>query len=292
MKYFKLFNIALAACAISLSACSDNEPGNDGKDHGEDPGVIEDPKGEMEQYTPAESKDFLESSANEFLSKINPDDQKELIELGSYFNDKYADLEFPYDEDDFRTPVKNLMKNLVRGAKGVNPSTLSRAVKSYVYSIDFSQVAGIYEPKGDEWRRTGDSSDIIVRFTDNAGAACEVKAVASKDQNDEIEFAYEEYDDWYYDYETGEYVDIYNNITVKARVPKNVTVTVTRSGKELVNVQVATVLDIKNHKFTADVNGKVMNLTVTAKPKATTAALPKIQKLQSTAPPCWSPKPQ
>lgn len=261
MKYLKHLGFAMAACAVLLMSCGGEEPEPNPNPN---PGGGDNPGGEETgQYTPAESKRFLEQSALDVLEYFNTDDQKELLVVGNYFMENFADLGFP-EFDVRKCPAKSFMQSLLRGAAGLNPSALSRAAKSYVYSLDFAEFSGIYQPGKYEWVRVGDSSDIILRFNDGSGNACELKAVASKNENDQIEFSFEEWDDYEYNPATGYYEDIYADVTVKARVPKTVTVTMTKGGKELVNVKVNTTIDIKGHKLNATVDGKVMNITVNA----------------------------
>lgn len=254
MKFFKSINLAIAAaCAVTFAACSDSD----------DNGGISEGNGESEQLTPTKTKEYLDDAAQELVTVFNAADQKELIELGSYFEANFADLEFPSFDSKNKSTVKAFMSTLKKGVANLSASTISRAAQNFVYSLDFSQLAGVYEPGNYEWERTADSNDIIFRFKNAKGETCELKAVASKDANEQIEWSVED-EDWYYDEDNDNYhYEEFTN-TYKVTIPKTVTVRLTDGGKQLANIKTTTSISLKGHTVAADVDAAIMNITAKA----------------------------
>ncbi len=237
-----------------LASCSDKN----------DDGPIDQPKGDMEVMTPEESKTYLQNTATEFLDLFKPADQKEVIELAAYFSDEYGDYELPSnfdieeEEDDdilYYSPAKYI-KNLADAARG-DLDGLTRAAYVYTYNINFDRFTGIYEPnkRNEEWVKTGDSKDIIFRFTDKNGQTVELKATQAGGTSD-FDFSYSE---------TYEYYDEKETYNYYISIPKTVTATLTQGGKELANSTVTSSIDVNGHKVNAEVSANMCNLAVSAK---------------------------
>lgn len=251
-----LYRSAVAATvALSLAACSDDDK----------PKETEDPKGEMEQLTPTESKKFLETTANEFLGKFRAADQRDLIVLASYFDEEYADLEAPeefdIDEEESVNPAVTYIRELARAIKSADASRAGAAAIKYTYTLDPAKFKGVYEPGVSRWIRKADSKDIIFRFTDAAGKQCELKAEMSDKTSDGEVSVFDEY----YDYETGTYVENGEEYVYKFRIPKDVTVTLTCGGSELASAKVNSDLSVSGHKVSVTANVKAANLDAAVK---------------------------
>ena len=251
-----------ALSLLLLASCGDKD-----KEEIENP---EGPQGSgsMTEMTPAESKEYLQNTATEFLNLFNPQDQKQAIELAAYFSSEYADYDAP-DEFELepdgkgRTPAAYI-KAIGDAAKG-DLDALTRAATSYSYTIKFDKFAGIYEPNSryEQWVKTGNSKDIVFRFYDRNGQTAELKISQSGGASD-VDFSVMDWD-YDYDYSTGYWEEFEIKYNYFLSIPKNVTAVLTDNGKELANSTVISSIDIKGHKISADVTAKLMNVNMTAK---------------------------
>lgn len=218
-------------------------------------GLDDQGSGSMEQMTPTESKQYLQEVGKEFLGYFNPTDQKEAIELSSYFMDNYGDLdmpeEFDFEDYDYWYSPAEIFRAIGLTAKG-DAVAMSRASYYYTYTVDFERCKGIYEPGRYRWNKVSDSKDIVFRFTGPMGSRCEMKIVGEGKTNS-FQYTYEE--SWYNDIYRDEY-----NISV----PKKLTLTVTKNSNQIAIARVDTDIDIDGHKYTADVEATVANIGVKA----------------------------
>ena len=248
MKKFIYGLAAVATLSLGFTSCSDKD--DDGI------GDIDQGSGTMEAYSPEESKEFLEKTATEALNLLNPEDQREVIELCSYFLETYGDLDLPENfdvEEDEDNYLSNYMKSTLRGLASGQPSMLTRAAVDYVYDIDFDNFKGVYTPGRYEWVKTDDSNDVIFRFNNKAGQACELKAVGSSNYYD-TSFEWTEED--YYD---GDEVSQYN-----FRVPAQVNVTLTAGGKQLASAKVNSNVNFSAHNLSVNAEVSVANISAVA----------------------------
>lgn len=257
MKKFLYGITALGMCAFSMTSCSDKD--NDGPGFGD--GSFDEGEGTMEVYTPEESKIFLEKTATEALNLLNPEDQREVIELCAYFVDTYGDLDLPenfdIEEDQYDSSINEYMSTSGKAIATADPSYITRAAVDYVYNIDFDNFKGVYEPENYEWVKVGDSDDVIFKFQNAAGQQCELKANGSS-KTYETSFEWDD-NDYYYN-ETSQF---------NFKVPTIVTLTLTAGGKELVNTKVESNINFAAHNFNITVNAKVANITAVANTTAT-----------------------
>lgn len=244
-----LFVLSLCTMAgLSMTSCSDND--NDGL------GDINQGSGTMETMSPEESKKFLEETATTALNMLNPDDQKALIQLCSYFLDRYEDLDLPENfevEEDTRSFLNEFFYETTRAVGSADASYLTRVAVDYVYNINFENFKGIYQPGKYEWEKIGDSNDVIFRFTGVNGQNCELKATGSSNYYD-TSFEWTE-DDYY-----GDEITQYN-----FHIPAQVKVTLTEGNTQLAECQVNSNVNFAYHNFTIDCQVKVANITAEAK---------------------------
>lgn len=250
----------LGMSLILLSSCGDKD---DNKvDNPEGPQG----SGTMQEMTPEESKVFIQNTATEFLNLFNPQDQRQVIELATYFSSEFEDYdapeEFESDNDGkSRTPAPYI-KAIGQAAKG-DLDALTRAAYTYSYSIKFDKLAGVYEPNAREerWVKTGNSEDIVFKFINKNGKPVEMKVRQSGGTSDfhfsEI-YREEELINGHWDEYEVEYKYFLS-------LPKNVTATLTENGKELANSTVTSSIDIDGHKISASTNATLMNLKAIAK---------------------------
>lgn len=249
-----------ALCLAMLASCSDDK-----KTEVDNP---EGPQGNgtMEVMTPEESKVFLQDAAVDFLDKFKPEEQKALIELAAYFDSEYAGYDLPdnFNLDEASYSPARYLRQLAKAAKG-DIDALTRAANSYSYTVKFDRFAGIYEPVSskEEWVKTGNSNDIVFRFTNAASQPVELKISQSGGVSD-LDYTYTE-TDWEYDYNTGEGKDVEYKYTYYLSIPKNVTTSLTENGNSLAHATVVSSIDVKGHTLSADVDATLMNLRATAK---------------------------
>lgn len=250
----------LGMSLLLLSSCGDKD--NNKIDNPDGPQG----SGTMQEMTPEESKEFLQNTATEFLNLFNPQDQKQAIELAAYFSSEFEDYdapeEFEIDDDaNSRTPAP-YMKAIGQAAKG-DLDALTRAAYSYSYTIKFDKFAGVYEPNAREekWVKTGNSKDIVFRFTNKSGQPVEMKVSQSGGTSD-FDFSVIDWDEEWSNGQWNEYEIEYKYFL---SVPKNVTASITENGKELANSTVISSIDIDGHKISADVNATLMNVKAIAK---------------------------
>lgn len=234
---------------------------------GKDDNEIDNPEGpqgsgSMQEMTPEESKEFLQNTATEFLNLFNPQDQKQAIDLAAYFSSEFEDYDAPDEfniEPDGRNRIPTpYIKALGQAAKG-DLDALTRAAMTYSYTLKFDRFAGVYEPesKSEKWVKTGDSKDIIFKFTNQSNQPVEMKVSQSGGSYD-VDFSVM---DW--DYDSYEEYEIQYNYFLS--VPKNVTASLIENGKELANSTVVSSVDVKGHKINADVNATLMNIKALCK---------------------------
>lgn len=198
--------------------------------------------GEDKLLTPAESKQYLEAVATDFLKLFKPEDQREAIELANHFVNTYGDLEAPaeweLDETDegYNMP-RRIMTGLYRTVVRRDLTALSRAFDN-VY--DFKRFAGIYEPGNGIWRKTGNSNDIVFKFTDGSGSACTVTATGTGSE-------------W-------EITSDGNTI----RTPENVVAKVVKGSTTIAQATVRSNYSEKNHTASTAINAVVANIEATS----------------------------
>lgn len=257
---FKKFSY-LSVCAVlafGAYSCSDSDP-----DDPQKPDTPDEPSGTMEILTPAQSKQFLESTATDFLNKFRAADQRQLIELAAYAGEKYGDLEAP---EEFEISPVNPAKMIGALAKAFSHADASRAgtvIFEYTYKLDFSQFTGIYVPGRDSWVKQGDSKDIIFRFDDAKGNKCELKATAAGGAS---EVNFKDYDyDYDYDYSNDDYTEYEYISNFEVKIPKNLTITLTAGSTTLIDAKVVSDINVKGHRCTIDADITVANLKALAK---------------------------
>lgn len=245
--------LVIGSCAAFLTAC-----GGDDKDDPNGP-VNPDAPVVDNEMTPTESKKYLEETATEFMSKFRPAEQQELIELSSYFDQYYGDLDWPENFDFESTGTPKAMMNALGEVGRCNVSAFASAAITYSYDINFDKIKGVYQPKDGEWVKVSESQDLVFRFTNSKGGDAQLTVKASGEVSN-IDFTTTDWD-YTYDDVTGNYneYDIENKYNLA--LPHEVTYTLISDGKTLANGKVVSSVDFKNHKFALQAETNVMNVT-------------------------------
>ncbi len=265
MKIIKyLVNGATAvALACSFAACGgddEDEPeGGNGGNNGDNPGWVDPGTGPV--LTDEEAKDYLEATANMVMDKLDPEDQRHIVDLVGNFCEDYKDYSLEGYEDDYEDEYRGVarkshdsrglisfFRNLRLSVAKCDYMMLSRMAEDV---IRFSDFTGIYEPDADRklFCYKGKSDDLVVKFH-NAGAPCEVKVsrVGNGSWSMDLTGATE-----------GEFSS--------AEVPDNLRFSLTENGSELLGGTVESRWDANAVKLKADV--AVMNIRVKADFNAT-----------------------
>lgn len=151
---------------------------------------VTDVQGEpLETMSPIEQKDKMLSVATEFIEMFKPKDHRDLIELISYFVDKYGsydwDSVYGHYEEEFP-----LLRQLARGIRTLIEEDVTYNLALEVY--DFPRFTGIFEADDEKhtWQYLGESENIEFRFKNVEGELCSI-TLAGQGESVEVEFEYE-----------------------------------------------------------------------------------------------------
>lgn len=267
MKFLKLFGLlAFSGLMINgLVSCGsdDPEPVDEGNDPVVDPGQVD--ESVNHPMTSTEAGNYLDETASKVSELFNPNDQKEVIDVFNNYIERYGEYDFDGNAFNFEVGGKSMLttmaKSFVCGLSTGDLGSLSRAANTFVrnYEISFDKIKGIYTPDthNETWLRDPSGNDVVFLF-----GATEIRVQVSGGNWD---FGYVDYDyDYDYDWENDTYNENYYEDHYNVSVPKNIVMTVTESGKELVKSVVETNLDIKGKTFHVKTNLHAANISLDA----------------------------
>lgn len=187
---------------------------------------------EDELMTPSDAFSYIKNTALDALSRFNPEDQREILQVSKSFVEIYGDYDMPYEFGDggYRSPAA-IAGALGDAVRRHNPFGVMRA--SYDSSVAW--YAGIYEPdtRARRWVRTGDSESVIFRAPLD-GQTVRIQATPSGGV-------------WSPDDETG--------------IPCTVVTTVTYGSAILSSVTVNSFADLDRHVVNLDIAAEAANIT-------------------------------
>ena len=151
---------------------------------------VTDSQGEpLETMSPTEQKDKMLSVATEFVEMFKPKEQRDLIELISYFVDKYGSYDWSpvYGHYEEELPF---LRQFARGVRTLIEGDITYNLALEVY--DFPRFTGIFEAddKQHTWKYLGESENIELRFQNVEGEPC-TAILAGQGEAVEVEFEYE-----------------------------------------------------------------------------------------------------
>lgn len=151
---------------------------------------VTDDQGELlETMSPTEQKDKMLSVATEFVEMFKPKEQRDLIELISYFFNKYGNYDWSpvYGHYEEELPF---LRQLARGVRTLIEEDITYNLALEVY--DFPRFTGIFEADDKEqiWKYLGESENIELRFLNVEGDSCSI-ILAGQGEAVEVEFEYE-----------------------------------------------------------------------------------------------------
>ncbi len=229
----------VSVLAAGMSACSDDDP------------VENDANGDDDQHsslTQEQQKQRLEAVAIEASTILNPEDQRQVIELANYWYNQYGGLDIPEEweaAENVHTPA-HILGHIGAALKHGDISTLAWGASNYYY--EFSRFAGVYEADRYSWHKVAESSDIVFRFI-NAQGGQTVATVKATGSNNEV--VYEDYDKY----------------TIVA--PRTVETTVVDNGRTLVHSVVNVNIDEQGHAVSMNVSADIANVHAEASFDAT-----------------------
>lgn len=247
---FTKFTLAAAVVfACGVVSCSDDDPKGDNGEINDNPNVGETP------VTAEQEKQFIEATATELKSILNPEDQQDFVQFCKDFSEEFDEFinggnyDYPYDYA--ARGIRDLGNAVMKG----NAFGISRAMQEISYSFD--DIAGVYEPdfKYNEWVRTGDSKNVEYRFKVKGQNCSLTVAPANGTWTGSAQGYYEE-DEYPYD----EYPVLY-----KIAVPRNVKITLVQGSKTLANGTVNSDYNQKGMTASCDVNAQIANIALNTK---------------------------
>lgn len=151
---------------------------------------VTDVQGEpLETMSPIEQKDKMLSVATEFIEMFKPKDHRDLIELISYFVDKYGSYDWSsvYGHYEDELPF---LRQLSRGIRTLLEEDITCNLALEVY--DFPRFTGVFEANDEKhtWQYLGESENIEFRFKNVEGELCSI-TLAGQGESVEFEFEYE-----------------------------------------------------------------------------------------------------
>lgn len=175
MKLIKgLSLVAAAFLTVGMVACSDDEGGNNGGAES----ITSNPNTGASPTTPAEEKQFIETTATEVKNLLKPEDQQDFLDFCKAFSQEFSG--FIDDEDDYYYNDYYGGDYMIKGIADLKKSVahydllgMTRAIQEISYS--FTKVAGVYTPDftDNEWKKTGESSNVEYQFKVN-GQDCQL----------------------------------------------------------------------------------------------------------------------
>lgn len=223
MRIFKFMPAAFAAMAMLLTACGDDpEP------------VTADNNGNTgtgsngESYTTEQTKERIASIAEQFMSKFNPEDQKNLVQFLDYMAETYGDYSIE-DDDYWYAPMRHIGR--------------STEIIDLVNDVP----SGIYTPDGNgEWVKTGNSTDVVFRIPNDARYGNIDLTVKREGGKNELNVTTPDEDSYH------------------LVIPSKVTAILTARGTTMLTDILEANLNLSNNTLTATENLTAANIKVTA----------------------------
>lgn len=249
-KFFYFFAATLVAMTMGLTACDDSN-GNNPSGGG---GGSSNPSGD--QLTPEENKEKIISVATQMIDKINPEDQREAIELVEGVYNKYQKYSFEGIESSFKDELGGLFK-LPMYARRVAAGDLSAAMdlEDQVINISFEKFAAEFEADdaSQSFVKKGTPSDnsVILRFLDPNGIQCEAK-FWGEGKIKVLEYTYEESHEEWNDV-TSQYEKVSDGMrTIHGEIPAKICFYLKHGSNEIARVEFTQELVKDDHAhFTA-----------------------------------------
>lgn len=258
MKFISRLSAAVAVMAtLGLTACESDDNGGNGGVETNNPNSGETPT------TPLEEKQYIENTAKQLQTALNPQDQADFLNFCKDFAQEFAGF---IGADDFDPPYGYMVRGVSNLGKTLRNSDLigmTRAIQELSYS--FADIAGIYEPdfEEEEWVKKGNSTNLEYRFNVN-GQNCSLTVVPSGGEWSASAPGWIEDDEYPYDE---------HEVNIKIAVPRNVTVTLTQGSKTLLSGKVVNDFNKDGKTANCNVDATLANINLKADANLTNTKL-------------------
>lgn len=250
-KHFFLMSLLAMAMSFTCVSCGDDDDNNSNGNSGGSGEQIDKPTNDNPALSTNDQKKLLESTAQTLVSKVKAVDFQEISDVfRSLDNNPIEDENGVLDQwlDDIEDACK-----------------VSETDKATKFLWKASNFYGQFEASKGNWVKTGSAKgNVTFTFTDNYNAKCVAKITYSGSETTIHHELLDTEDDWYeYDPAYGGY--IWHDITRinRAAIPQQVTLTLTRSGKELVKVTLNTKVNVSSSDGEVDLTKDKLDVTLT-----------------------------
>lgn len=243
------------------------------------------PQGE-ELKTADQQKEYLFETGKQMIGTFNANDQKEAVRFAEGVYRRYEDFDWEQINDDFYNEFTNgrykaifsMPRRVAYIAAGQRMPAAEDA--SYLFSLagegttfTFNDATETIDIK----RNT--TGDVIVNFKDENGTACQLR-IWGEGNETEYSYTYEKYkwvcDNYNYDYDYCEngHNEFVGNMTIAAKVPATLKMTLKQGDKEIIGFTMS--LDTKKNdhiNLSYDITVVNMKVAFDAKVNSTNAAV-------------------
>ena len=241
-----------------------NEGGGNNEEGGEDNGGNSGGSNISDKaMSPTKQKMYLEETGVELLNLIKTADFRSYVDLFDYVEDTYYDYETDEVEEWYEGCLEDITKTLG------NYSEESYWGDIYYYTnysrlYAASNFTGHFTAKNGYWDYSK-ADDLQFIFNDQNGKKCVIKLTTSGSSKKVYVGDEEDWDDYYYDSSTGNYIEYIDNYENYINIPEKITVTLSQNGSNIISLTLATDLsladdedfDFEKDKYAVTANVKI-----------------------------------
>lgn len=205
--------------------------------------------GNINEFTPEAQKSKLESAALDFMQEYPADNFEEVSNLVEYLTAEYCGDN--YDSEPIAEWLEECMDAIIKHTGTSNEKNEWGYGITYNYYTAIyaaSNFKGSFEAKNGNWKYT-ESNTLQFKMKDADLNQCVIELIASGDTKKVYVSDTEDWD-YQYDWENGSYSEIIDITENYIQVPENITITLTRSGRAMVTLNIKTDLSsMKGENF-------------------------------------------
>ena len=200
-------------------------------------------------FTPEAQKSKLESAALDFMQEYPADNFEEVANLVEYLTAEYCGDN--YDSEPIAEWLKECKDAIIKytgTSNEKNEWSYDITYNYYTAIYAASNFKGSFEAKNGNWKYT-ESNTLQFKMKDADLNQCVIELIASGDTKKVYVSDTEDWD-YQYDWENGSYSEIIDITENYIQVPENITITLTRSGRAMVTLNIKTDLSsMKGENF-------------------------------------------
>ncbi|MBR2415599.1 MAG: hypothetical protein IKB11_02465 [Bacteroidaceae bacterium] len=225
-------------CTASLVSCGSDEDDPTEQDGGTG-GNTGDGDESDGAFTPEAQKSKLESAALDFMQEYPADNFEEVSNLVEYLSEEYCGDE--YDSHPIEEWLEVCMEEITKHTGTSNEKNewgYDITYNHYTAIYAASNFKGSFEAKNGNWKYT-ESNTLQFKMKDADLNLCVIELIASGDTKKVYVSDTEDWD-YQYDWENSSYSEIIDITENYIQVPENITITLTRSGRAMVTLNIKT----------------------------------------------------